>query len=315
MRTAMNAFLVLMIVLALSACQSLTTASDDLSRNATVLVINSDATVPRYQVAEQAFRRSLHPAQLAHLDLSHDPLPVETLLDYLQQHRPEVIYCIGAKALGSVQSVAPGIPVVYSSVLSWRQFLKEPNYYGVTSEIAPAAQLAWFKHFFPGIKRIGVFSSSANQDLIREARISADVLSLTLVTETITAEGAPTERANRLLSQVDALWILPDPVALKSPSQIKKLFDLAHASGIPVLGYHPVFMEFGATMSISADLATTGRQAALIAESLLQQNTKSAPIQFPAGSDIALNLKKVQDYRLELNPEALNSVNELTTAP
>lgn len=310
MKSVIRLLAALVLSIALGACQ---VAKPELSENRSanrILVINSDANVPRYKIAETAFNRTINHPLINNIDLHGDQLPIETLLDTLRSQRPSVIYCIGAKALGSIQYIAPDIPVIYSSVLSWRQFLNQPNYYGVTSEIAPAAQLAWFKHFFPNIKRIGVLSSNANHDLIEEAKAAGSMLSLTLTAEII-SNGDRKAQAKRLLSQVDALWVLPDPMVLASQSHTVALFELSHEAGIPVFGYHPVFMEFGATMTISADLATTGRQAALIVQSVLEQQTRAASIQFPAGSDISLNLKKVQDYKLQLNPEALNSVNEL----
>lgn len=309
MKSVIRLLLSIVLFIGLAACQVSKPAQSE-KHGSRVLIINSDATVPRYKVAEAAFSRTLNHPGVENVDLHGDQLPIETLLDTLKAQRPNVIYCIGAKALGSIQYIAPDIPVVYSSVLSWRQFLDQPDYYGVTSEIAPAAQLAWFKHFFPDIKRIGVLSSDANRDLIEEAREAGSMLSLTLITEIISNDNRK-DQAERLLSQVDALWILPDPIVLDSQPHTVSLFELSHQAKVPVFGYHPVFMEFGATMTISADLATTGRQAALIVQSVLEQQTRAASIQFPAGSDISLNLRKVQDYKLQLNPEALNSVNDL----
>lgn len=303
--------MILIMALWIGGCHVVQPQTTEHDQTNSVLIINSDSSVPRYEIAEAAFLTTLQHPNVVRINLQDDQLPVETVLDVLQQQSPKVIYCIGAKALGAVQYVAPDTSVVYSSVLSWRQFLNQPKYYGVTSEIATAAQLAWFKHFFPKMKRIGVLYSNANQDLVREASQSAQQLELTLEYEKINIDSARTEQIKQLLSKVDALWILPDPIVLESQERTKQLFELADKENVAVLGYHPVFMEFGATLSINADLATTGRQAALIVQSIIEQQQQTSSIQFPAGSNISLNLRKVQDYQLQLNPEALNSVNEL----
>ncbi|HAG94146.1 MAG: hypothetical protein CMK83_22615 [Pseudomonadales bacterium] len=295
----------------MAGCQSVHPPQLTGNTPARVLIINSDHSVPRYEVAESAFIKTLQHSTVLRINLQDDNLPIETVLDELQVTKPDIIYCIGAKALGTVQSITPKTPVVYSSVLSWRQFLNQPGYYGVTSEIAPAAQLAWFKHFFPEIKRIGVLYSHTNSDLIREAHHTAEQLALTLIDAEVEIDSARAQEATQLLGKVDALWILPNPVVLDSQPHTTELFELAQQAKVAVFGYHPVFMEFGATMSINADLATTGRQAALIVQSILEQQSQASAIQFPAGSNISLNLRRVRDYQLYLNPEALNSVSDL----
>lgn len=311
MNAVIRPLMALVLVLWIGGCHVAQPQIPESDHAATVLVINSDSSVSRYEIADAAFRTTLQHSNVSRINLQDDELPVETVLDVLQQQKPDVIYCIGAKALGAVQYVSPSTPIVYSSVLSWRQFLNQPGYYGVTSEIAPAAQLAWFKHFFPNIQRVGVLYSNANKDLVSEASRSAEQLGLTLKYEKVSMDSTRKEQAAQLLGKVDALWILPDPVVLESQQHTTELFELAAKNRVAVFGYHPVFMEFGATLSINADLATTGRQAALIVQSIIEQQSQTSSIQFPAGSNISLNLQKVQDYQLQLNPEALNSVNEL----
>ena len=84
------------------------------------------------------------------------------------------------------------------------------------------------------------------------------------------------------------------------------------SQNIPVFSYNSFFVEMGATLSISADLPTTGRQAALIVRNIIKQSVKQGKsVQFPAGSSISLNLKTVRTYKMILNESALDSVNEI----
>lgn len=276
-----------------------------------ILVVNSNKAVPRYRIAETAFSEELANEKVMSINLEGDDHPTETLQDILNQQRFSAIYCIGAKALGSIDYLAPATPVVYSSVLSWRQFQNKPGYYGVTSEVAPAAQLAWFKHFFPETKKIGVLYSTDNSALIEEATQYANSLSLTLIAERVLDKAPTQDQVNNLLNKVDALWILPDPVVLSSEESTIQLIEMAHRQRKAIFSYNSFFMTLGATLSINADLATTGRQAALIVQTVREQGSTEKAVQFPAGSSISLNLKKVSENNLYLNAEALNSVSEL----
>ncbi|RLT93240.1 ABC transporter substrate-binding protein [Ketobacter sp.] len=309
MTTVLRYLLALCCSLAIGGCQN-RTALPQQPDTFTVLVVNSNSALPRYEVPVQAFLKTIKGAELVTVDLGEDELPTETLQDMLNAHRVQAIYCVGAKALGSIDYLSPATPVVYSSVLSWREFQSRKHFYGVTDGVAPAAQLAWFKHFFPNIQRIGVLYSDTSENVLKDARHSAEALSLTLNTRKIAAGEARTPHIEALLESSDAIWILPDPEVLDSEANTVQLFEQAHRRKIPVFAYNPFFMELGATLSINADLATTGRQAALMVQSL-QNAAPESNIQFPAGSNVSLNLRKVREYQLNLDSDALNSVSEL----
>lgn len=315
MIAVMRMLLAMFTLIVMQACTSTPIAVTSTAHQPKILLVNSNRAIPRYNTAEQAFTEVLTEALenelLISINLENDERPTETLQDILNQHRFSAIYCIGAKALGSVDYIGPALPVVYSSVLNWRKFQNKPGYFGVTSEVAPAAQLAWFKHFFPSVKRIGILYSEDNQALITDAAKSANSLSLTLQSELINHKSDRNPQISRLLNQVDALWVLPDPLILDSEKHTVQLFELAHKVRKPIFTYNSFFMGFGATLSINADLATTGRQAALLIQTLHEQGAPTSGVQFPAGSSISLNLRKVSDNNLELNIEAFSSVNEL----
>jgi putative ABC transport system substrate-binding protein len=280
-------------------------------KQARILLVNTNQQIDRYKAAEISFTKILKNHRIRTVDLAHDDQPVETLQDLLNEEHFDAVYCIGAKALGSIDHIDPDMPVVFSSVLNWRRFNTQDNYNGIASEVAPEAQLTWFKYFFPEIKKIGVLYSADNQQRLKDALIPAKALALELVTQEISAETQLEIPATGLLSKVDALWLISDPNVLVSTDQAKRLFKMADQRNIPIFTYHSFFMEMGATLSIMADLPTTGRQAALMMKNALNQLEYKHALQFPAGSSITLNIKKVEAYKLTLNENALDSVDEL----
>ncbi|RLU02072.1 MAG: hypothetical protein D9N11_11065, partial [Ketobacter sp.] len=158
---------------------------------------------------------------------------------------------------------------------------------------------------------IGVLYSETTEDVMRDAKKSAEALSLTLQASKINNAATREQQILELLATTEAIWVLPDPVVLDSEANTIKLFELAHRKKIPVFAYNPFFMDLGATLSVNADLATTGRQAALMIQSLKQGRSPENNVQFPAGSNVSLNLRKVQQYNMSLDSDALNSVSEL----
>jgi putative ABC transport system substrate-binding protein len=308
---------VLALSCGLSACSvtpevvKLSQVSDVEDRVRTVLVLNSNQSVERYQIAERYFIGSQKNREIVIMDLQGKHKPVEYIQDKLNAQRFDLVYAIGAKALGSVNLIDPDVPVVYSAVLNWRRFRQQENYFGISSELSPQVQLTWFKYFFPEINSIGVLYSQENANMIEEAEAVARNLGINLVSAEIRSQAHLKESASQLLKQVDVMWLVSDSRVLSSVDKVKQLFSMAHLQRIPVLTYNPVFVEMGATMSLAADLPTIGRQAALMADEILERKLPEDSIQFPVGSRIMLNSQKIREYGLQLNAGALDSVDEI----
>lgn len=279
-----------------------------------VLLVNTNNGVERYQSAQTAFTQTLHGAELMQVDLAGDANPVDRLQDILNDNRFDAIYCIGAKALGAVDYIEKGIPVVYSSVLNWRRFAGQSNYFGVASEVAPEAQLTWFRYFFPDIKKVGVLYSAENSKLIADASQAAQSLAIELVAEQIDSPEQLTTKLAAMASKVDVFWLISDPVVLSSPEKTQAMFAYAQVKRIPVVTYNRFFVELGAVLSIAADLPTTGRQAALMLQKIISRGAPAGSIQFPAGTTITLNMGKVRELGIKLNEGAFDAVNEIIDA-
>ena len=80
---------------------------------------------------------------------------------------------------------------------------------------------------------------------------------------------------------------------------------------MPVFTYHDIFAEYGALLIVSVDDATIGRQSARLSNEVLSGGKMEEKIQYPAGSHIILNLKKVKEFDLSYNEEALGIVNQI----
>jgi len=72
-----------------------------------------------------------------------------------------------------------------------------------------------------------------------------------------------------------------------------------------------VFIEQGAVLAISADLATIGRQSASLALMVDKDKVPEGTVQNPAGSTVTLNKCALDALRLHFNQDALDSVNKI----
>ncbi len=108
------------------------------------------------------------------------------------------------------------------------------------------------------------------------------------------------------------MWLISDPVVLANEKSAIELFRVSDAKMKPVFAYDDVYVDLGAVLTITADIPTMGVQAAKLAEDVLSDREQIADrVESPAGSHITLNVGRLQRYRLNLNRQALGSVNRV----
>lgn len=302
--------ILLLLIFTLTACATAPIPDTRVAGTSRLLLINSNAGIARYQVAESAFLQSFTDRDVQVLNLAGEQSPVGTVQDSLNKQAYDLIYCIGVKALGSIDQVSVPVPVVYSSVLSWHYFQARDGYYGVASSVPVGVQLGIYKLFFAGAKRIGILYSDANASLMKQAQEEARKLGLIVVAEHVDGSQDVLLKLQEMLGRVDAMWLISDPAVIASKQQAGDYFNIAHAAEKPVFASNRLFHGMGAALTISADLPTVGRQAAVMAEQLLSGDTVSSVVP-PVGSYITLNLHRSKSYGLTVNEKALDIVNEL----
>lgn len=269
------------------------------------LVVNSDATIAKYAEVQISFVEAF--TGLTHVvDLR--AAGEAQLRRVFAAENFTVVHCIGAAAYQAIAQVARDKPVILSGAINWERLNASRQTRVIAYELPAVTQLTLFRNFFPKLAHIGV---AYNRDINRQWFDQAAAAGREVGIEVI---GRPVSRAPQvpaalaeLTTRVDALWLVPDPVVLEDATAVRGYFDRADAARKPVFTYSTAFADFGATLILAPDTITIGRQAAGLAQDLA-----AAPkLSTPAGSEVTLSLKRVQQFGLELNRDALDSVNQL----
>ncbi len=276
-----------------------------------ILILNSDGGVEKYRLAQNEFKQSLSYPVMA-LDMAAEKSQ-RARLRRIRAHDPQLIYCIGAKAYSFATRRLKDHPIVFSSIINWLRLPLSETTYGVSNELHSRMPLMMFRYLFPGIKKIGVlYSERYTAQWFLKARSRAEELGIQLMGTPIQRKGQSLDRLPELFSRAQALWLIPDPLVMPEPSYLYRILETCDQRQWPVFSYHSAFPHIGAVLSVAADDPTIGRQAANIADSVLSGKLGDQErIRFPAGSHITLNLRKVFDYGLEYNQDALSAVNEI----
>jgi len=276
-----------------------------------VLLINSDATVEKYKVAQEEFKKT-YARPVLEINLDDEKWKVPDVEDYLYDEYPDLVYCIGSKAYLIANRFVSEKDIVFSSIVNWQRLPATKKTYGVSSELYSGMQMTLFRYIFPEVKKIGVlYSEEYNRQWFNDTKAEAKEMGIEIVGQHISESKQTINALKALIPTVDALWLISDPLIMAAKENLSEVFKACEAQKVPVFSYHDIFVEYGAALIVSVDEPTIGRQAASMAKELTSVGRMEEKVQYPAGSHILLNLKKAKEYGLQYNEEALSVVNKI----
>ena len=276
-----------------------------------IMVLNSNAAVDKYKVAQEEFTRSIS-TPVVEIDLGAKKWKIGEIQDLLYDVYPDLVYCIGTKAYLLANKYISERNIVFSSIINWQRLPVAEKTFGVSNELNPEMQITLYRYMFPGLKRIGVlYSEKYNRHWFNSAQATAKEMGVEIIGRSLSKRRDTVPALKELLPEIDALWLISDPVVMADKSTLIELFKQCDVHKKPILSYHDAFAEYGAVAIVSVDNPTTGRQAAAISRELLSGDVMKTKVQLPAGSHIILNLKKANAYGLRYGEMALSVVNRI----
>lgn len=303
---ALKVLLGLSILTAITLCSTSSLAKD----KPEAIIINSSSDIKKYRLIQQAFEKNFQGEKLS-IDLADKNEKAQDLETILQQYPESVIYSIGTPAFLKAYKNSKQQNIIFSSTLNWRRLPAAENIYGIANEPPPLMQLTLFRYLFPKINRIGViYSQDYNREWLAEAISAADEVGLTIKPAAIESPSHLREALTDLLPEVDVLWLISDPIVIASPESAKLIITQSVQLKKPIFAYDKAFNQH-ALLVISADIPTMGQQAANLASQLIRGQQAPSHVINPAGTYITLNMKKLKAYQIQLNNDALDSVNEI----
>jgi putative ABC transport system substrate-binding protein len=112
------------------------------------------------------------------------------------------------------------------------------------------------------------------------------------------------------IGQSDGLILVADPFLLKDEQKVIKLFEDMHKIKKPIFAYHDLYIILGASLVVSADNPTIGRQIAHMMQ-LFNDKKEFIKIQIPMGTNVVFNKKIVESLGINYNENALSVVSKV----
>jgi len=162
------------------------------------------------------------------------------------------------------------VPIIYMMVLDpLKHQLTTDNMTGTLLEVPLDRQLKIMRTFLPTLRRLGTLYDPAKTSArLKEAEKQAANSDFQLKGVPVESEKDVPQQLRTLLSDVEALWLMPDSTVLTNES-IRFILESALARQIPVIGFSPEFTRLGTLLSMSVNYGDVGRETGLLAKRIL----------------------------------------------
>ncbi len=203
-------------------------------------------------------------------DLLGDLERGKQLAKRIRTSESSLVVAVGLKAALAAKLEIDHIPILYMMILDpFKHHLTAGNMTGVLLEIPLDRQLKVMRSFLPSFHRIGMlYDPDKTTSKLKEAEIRAPVQDFQVRGFPVTNEKDIPQQLRALLSESDALWLVPDPTVLTDES-IRFILESAVAKQVPVIAFSTEFTRLGALLSLSVDYGEVGRETGRLAKRVL----------------------------------------------
>ena len=278
------------------------------------VAILKSADLPAYNQALAGFKAAMPSSNtITDYDMRGDIARGQKLARTIRDSEASLVLAVGVKAAQIAKSEIVDIPIIFCMVLDpSKHDLKAPNMTGIRLEIPVDRQFNAMRSVMPALRRIGVlYDPQKTGYLVDEARVLARSMGLELVVKQVNTDKEVPPALRALLSQVEALWLVPDSTVLTEDS-LKFVLGTALDLNVPIIGFSSELVRSGALLGLSVSYEDVGRQAGVLARKMLNDQHRPLSPTFPPDRlRLALNLKTARYLGITVPPEVVNSADEV----
>lgn len=206
----------------------------------------------------------------------------------VREEHPRLILAIGDNAVSAARPVRT-IPVVALMSLSLHR-LKPlvPNLTGIGMFVDPERYLHLFRDM--KVRRVGVVYNPARSAwYLHQALSVAQQAGISLVLREVSNSRDTLAQLASLEGKVDALWMLPDSMAVTRETT-EAYFYFSLQQSVPVISFASSYLGLGATAVLDLDRRALGRQAReMVADLLEGDRLTNIPLSYPKGVILKTN--------------------------
>jgi len=236
----------------------------------------------------------------------------KTLARKLRTSNASLIVAVGLKAALAAKVEIVNVPIVYMMILDpLKHQLTAANMTGTLLEVPVDRQIKTMRTFLPTLHRLGtLYDPTKTSSRVKDAVLKATSSDFQLKGLPVESEKEVPQQLRALLSDVEALWLMPDSTVLTNES-LRFILDSALAHQIPVIGFSSEFTRLGALLSVSVNYGEVGRETGLLAKRILDGEhvlpLNPVPIE---RVKITVNLKTAKYLGMTFPKELMSLIDE-----
>ena len=230
----------------------------------------------------------------------------------LRASNASLVVAVGLKAALAAKVEIVDVPIVYMMILDpLKHQLTAANMTGTLLEVPVDRQLKIMRTFLPALHQLGMlYDPAKTSSRVKEAERVATFSDFQLTGLPVESDKEVPQQLRTLLSNVEALWLIPDSTVLTNES-VRFILESALARQIPVIGFSPEFTRLGALLSMSVNYGDVGRETGLLAKRILDGERllplNPVPIE---RLKIAVNLKTARFLGITFPKELTSLIDE-----
>jgi putative ABC transport system substrate-binding protein len=237
----------------------------------------------------------------------------------IERSNPDLVLAIGTTAALAAKSELENIPIVFCMVLNpvssgLVKSMGSPggNITGASLDIPLKTQFKYIKLMVPNLKSMGViYNPEETGMVVQEAVKVARRMNLSLIAKAISSEREVPDALGSILNGIDALWSVADGTVFGSQSTQYILLNTLRTE-TPFMGLSPSFVKAGALMALSCDYGDVGKQAAEIANRVLNgKNPGDIAIAVPRKVSLHINLRTAYCIGLRVPVNVIELADEV----
>jgi putative ABC transport system substrate-binding protein len=213
---------------------------------------------------------------------------------------PALVLAIGPEAAKMVSDLHPAGPNLFALVPNPERYTDAKG--RAVPMFASSAQVARVIHqLLPKAKTLGIiYDPAQSKALVEDCARAASSSGLTLSRQEVGSRQEVAGAVRNLVGKVDALWVVPDATVIGADT-FKFMVQTSLESHLPLVGFSQGMTKAGAVLSVEAEYAEMGKNAARAAHRAL--SGQSPDPEAPTGS-LYLNAKSADLLGVEI-PDGL----------
>jgi len=284
------------LIIGLAFCTSLQAAEHP-------VVILKSAEIEPYNRAVDGAISSFGTTKTITFVLNGDPNQVAHIMDKVSLSSPKVVIAVGSLAISTIKANPIDAPVVFCLAFNETEALQIPRSWGVTMNLAAREAYQRISQVLPK-RTIGIpYNPDRTGSLVNAFVEYFKNTPIRLVPFIVRSPEELGPGLKKVRSEIDALWVLPDP-SFVDDLTIKYLLLFGFHERLPLLGYSEALSKSGAVLSISANYEEMGRQAAEIATHVIEGESPPR-IQHPKMVSTYINVRVARILNLKVGDSLL----------